>query len=148
MPIPEIIPILRIEDYHTHYIGHLADGRQFFGYETFVLPKDASGGDWASRRQEYAVLYLFDQHGTHLATDFWYGGTSAEPRSPGTTQRLEEMIEALGPYEFGDIKVRPFLTMIDNVEFGLVPDLESECISLEPSSTIAFYAPWEGEYDT
>jgi hypothetical protein len=148
MPIPDIIPIKRFEDYHTHYIGHLADGRQFFGYEVIVLPKVITGADWGSHTQQYAVLYLFDRDGTHLQTDFWYGGTSGEPRSPGTHVKLEEMVAALGPYEFGDIRVRPFVTMIDDEEFGLVPDEEYECINLQPSMSIAFYAPWDGEYDT
>jgi hypothetical protein len=29
MIIPEIIPINRMEDYHTHYLGQVDDGRLF-----------------------------------------------------------------------------------------------------------------------
>ena len=45
MAIPEKIPIQRIEDYHTHHIGSMQDGRQFFGYETFIFPDGIPKGD-------------------------------------------------------------------------------------------------------
>jgi len=41
-----------------------------------------------------------------------------------------------------------FQTKIDGVVFGLVPAEEIESIELQPSSTIAFHEPWDGEYDT
>jgi hypothetical protein len=44
--------------------------------------------------------------------------------------------------------VKLFQTTIDGVVFGLVPDAENETVELQPSSTIAFQSPWDGEYDT
>lgn len=58
MQFPEKIPIVRIEQYYTHYLGHTADEQQCWAYVTFVytvLPKDVQG-DWQDYRNEYAVL--------------------------------------------------------------------------------------------
>lgn len=32
--------------------------------------------------------------------------------------------------------------------FGLVVNEEIEAVDLQPSSTISFHEPWDGEYDT
>ena len=58
------------------------------------------------------------------------------------------MINELGKIEFCYIAVKPFQTVIDGVSFGLVPNNEYETVELEPSSTILFHEPWDGEYDT
>jgi formate hydrogenlyase regulatory protein HycA len=58
------------------------------------------------------------------------------------------MVNELGRVEFKDICVKPFKTVIENIEFGLVVNEENESIDLEPSSTISFQEPWDGEYYT
>lgn len=146
--IPEKIPIQRIEDYHTHFVGKTEDGRQFFGYETFVFPNGIPTSDWEKYRKEYVVLYIFDQEGNHLKTDHWYAGTTSETDETVIRERLEQMIRELGQTTFSDIEVKPFQTIIDGIVFGLVPNEEEETVDLEPSSTISFHEPWDGEYDT
>ncbi|HZY83142.1 MAG TPA: hypothetical protein VFE50_26665 [Cyclobacteriaceae bacterium] len=148
MPIPKKIPIQRMEDYHTHYIGKIADGRQFFGYESFVFPSGVPANEWQSQRKEYVVLYIFDSDGNHLETLHWFAGTTAEQSQGATTQWLEKKISELGDFEYTDINVKPFQTIIDGVVFGLVPNEEYEVVELEPGSAIAFHEPWDGEYDT
>lgn len=146
--IPEKIPIQRMEDYHTHFLGKTEDGRQFFGYETFVFPNGVPTSDWEKHRKEYVVLYIFDQEGNHLKTDHWYAGTTSETDETVIRERLEQMIRELGQTTFSDIEVKPFQTIIDGIVFGLVPNEEEETVDLEPSSTISFHEPWDGEYDT
>jgi hypothetical protein len=147
--IPERIPIQRIEDYHTHFLGKTEDGRQFFGYETFVFPKGTpASSDWQMYRKEYVVLYVFDKDGNHLVTNHWYAGTTSESDQSVMRERLEQMIKELGNTKFCDIAVKPFQTVIDGVAFGLIPNDEYEAVDLEPSSTISFQEPWDGEYDT
>ena len=146
--ITEKIPIQRIEDYHTHFVGKTEDGRQFFGYETFVFPNGVPTSDWEKHRKEYVVLYIFDQEGNHLKTDHWYAGTTSETDETVIRERLEQMIRELGQTTFSDIEVKPFQTIIDGIVFGLVPNEEEETVDLEPSSTISFHEPWDGEYDT
>jgi formate hydrogenlyase regulatory protein HycA len=146
--IPDSFPIRREEDYHTHYIGKTADGRQFFGYQTFVLSYGITGEDWPNHRKEYVVLYIFDSTGNHLETRHWYAGTTSETNGRQTTEKLEQMIAQLGTVAYCDILVKPFQTLIDGIVFGLVPDEEYQTVDLEPSSTISFHEPWDGEYDT
>lgn len=147
MAIPERFPINREEDYHTHYIGKYTNGNQFFGYETFVHVRPVPlGEDWQNYRKEYVVLYIFDEEGNFIDFKHWYAGTTAENKE--TTPALELMIESGGSYEFCNIVVKPFQVEIDGEIFGLIPDEEYDSIELMPSSTIAFYEPWDGEYDT
>ena len=150
MQFPEKIPIERIEEYHTHYLGKAADGRQFWGYVTFVytvLPKDVQG-NWEDYRNEYVVLHLFDNEGNHINTNHWLGGTTSQVSDIQLYSKLEEMIVELGPIEFGDIEVKLFKTIIDGVTFGLIPDEDYHYINLEPNSTISFGEPWDGSYST
>ncbi|GAO41404.1 hypothetical protein [Flavihumibacter petaseus] len=147
---PDKIPIERIENYHTHHLGRTADGRQFFGYVTHVysiLPKDVSG-DPDDYRNEYAILHLFDQDGNHLETKHWLGGTTKQVTDRMMFAHLAGMVEALGEIHYGNIIVRLFETEIDGVTFGLIPETQFGFIELQPNSTIAFAAPWDGSYDT
>ncbi|AYB34006.1 hypothetical protein [Chryseolinea soli] len=147
--IPKKIPIKREEDYHTHYIGKTSDGRQFFGYETFVFPKGVPlSDDWTKVRREYVVLYIFDKDGNYLTTNHWFAGTTSETNDSLTRKKLEELISELGDVNYTDILVRPFKTIIDGHVFGLVPNRILRTVDLEPSSTISFHWPWDGEYDT
>ena len=151
MPIPEIIPIMRIEDYHTHYLGKVHDGRQFWGYQTFVFSKpiDAISGDgWTKHRREYIVLHTFDINGNYIKTDYEFCGTTDICDDERSIQKLEDFISALGDTEYTDIAVKMFTTIIDGYTFGLIPNEEDENVDLEPSSTISFHEPWDGEYDT
>lgn len=146
--IPEKFPIKREENYHTHYLGKTQDGRQFFGYETFVFPNGMPQSDWTKGRKEYAVLYLFDKKGNHLKTNHWYAGTTSEINDFIIKEKLEQMISELGSIEYTNIIVKPFQTIIDGVIFGLIPNEEYETVDLQPNSTISFQEPWDGEYDT
>ena len=58
------------------------------------------------------------------------------------------MVKKLGKVKYMDISVELFEVEIDNHKFGLVADLESRCVNAQPSSTISFYEPWDGEYYT
>lgn len=152
MAIPDIIPIMRIEDYHTHYLGKTKGGRQFWAYQTFVFSKPFSNigtDDWKKYRREYVVLHTFDKTGKYLKTDHWFCGTTDTCDDKVSLQKLEGFISALdSSIEYGDIAVRPFSTIIDGYIFGLIPNEEYESVDLEPSSTISFHEPWDGEYDT
>ena len=145
---PERIPIMREENYHTHYLGELEDGRLFFGYETFVFPNGFSGENWQEERLEYAIVYLFDRDGNHVETIHELAGKTSEIDMGKSNEILKGLFEPLGKLNFRSIEVKPFSTIIDGIEFGLIPDNETQSIELQPSSTIAFFEPWDGEYDT
>ena len=151
MTIPDKLPIMRMEDYHTHYLGKAADGQLFWGYQTFAFTKPYSeiqqGEDWKKYRKEYALLHLFDKDGNYLSTKYWSGLTT-EINDQQLKDKLQEMVSELGDIYFQDIEIKIFQTHLDNVIFGLVVDKESEMINLQPSSTISFQEPWDGEYYT
>ena len=147
MTFPEKIPIERMEDYQTEYMGRLADGRLFWAYTTFLytVPHEERGEDWQIYRREYCILFLFDKNGDLLSNQ-----SRSEPilGASDLEVQLEEWVTELGRLEYGDIEVKLFQVVIDGHVFGLVPNEEGKCIELQPSNTIAFYEPWDGEYCT
>jgi len=151
MTIPEKLPIMRMEDYHTHYLGKVADGQLFWGYQTFAFTKPYSeikqGDDWKKYRKEYVLVHTFDKGGNYLTTKYW-SGLATEIDDQQLEDKLQEMVSELGNIDFQDIEIKIFQTQLDNIIFGLVIDEESEMINLQPSSTISFQAPWNGEYYT
>lgn len=149
MKFPDKIPVERMEDYHTHHIGKYDNGNQFWGYGTFVFTERpiSKGEDWEKYRREYAVLYLFDKEGNFKEAKYEFAGTSDSLKFDIET-KIEEMISKLGEIEYCKIEVKLFEIEIDGFKFGLIPDEASEMIYLQPSSTIAFGEPWDGEYWT
>lgn len=151
MTIPNKLPILRMEDYHTHYLGQAKDGRLFWGYLTFVFTKPYStieqGDDWKKYRKEYALVHTFDQDGNYLVTKH-RSALANETTSQKEEEQLEQMVDELGEVTFQDIEIKIFETKIDDIIFGLVIDEESEMINLQPGSMISFQEPWDGEYYT
>lgn len=149
MKFPKKIPIERIEDYHTHYMGKYENGNQFWAYETFVFAESPipEGKDWKKHRREYAVLYLFDKKGNFQEARYEFAGTTDSLKFD-IHDKIEEMVSKLGEIIYCNIEVKPFEIEIDRFKFGLIPNEESEMIELQPSNTIAFSEPWDGEYDT
>ena len=147
--VPKIIPISRMEGYHTHYIGVMKNGNQFFGYTTFAFVENKPiHKDWEEKRKEYSVIYIFDKKGNLINTECKFIGFTNEIKFDKPKIELDNMMLNLGLIKFQDIKVKPFKTTIDNIVFGLIPVNENKSIILEPSNTIAFFEPWDGEYYT
>jgi formate hydrogenlyase regulatory protein HycA len=153
MAVPRILRILREEGYHTDQIGNYGAGNQFVGFVTATLPTPLPD-DWQVHKRWYAVLHTFDATGNHLNTEVSYAGTTASGERQAVERaeaRLGEMIAALGKVRYGDVKVGLFQVQIDGHTFGLVdasePDEGYESIHLLPND-LAFFAPWDGTYDT
>ncbi len=151
MNIPVKLPINRVEDYHTHYLGQADDGRLFWGYQTFAFTKTYAeieeSDDWRKYRNEFAVVHFFDLDGNYLNSRHW-SALSADTNDHELTNKLEEMLADLGSITFCNIEIKLFQTKIDNIIFGLIPDEQNEMIHLQPGSTISFQEPWDGEYYT
>lgn len=151
MKFPTILPIARMEDYHTHYLGQCSDGRLFWAYETFFYSKslqEIQNNEWKKYRKEYALLHTFDKAGNYLDTAYVYAGTSEETGGVPLENEIEKLVATLGEVEYKDIEVKLFQTIIDGYVFGLVADEETGMIDLEPGSLISFMEPWDGEYYT
>jgi formate hydrogenlyase regulatory protein HycA len=143
---PKLIPIKRMQDYHTHYLGKIDDGRLFFGSETFAYTETNFKTRNLEDRIDFAVLYLFDKKGDFQEAIYFMATSQTEKNL--LSIKLDELVNSLGKIKFCDIKVKPFETIIEGIKFGLIIDGETESIDLEPSSTISFSEPWDGEYYT
>jgi formate hydrogenlyase regulatory protein HycA len=152
MTIPDKLPIMRMEDYHTHYLGKVADGRLFWGYQTFAFNKPYAeiqqGDDLKKHRKEYVLVHTFDKNGNYLTTKYWVAALTTDLNEQQLENKLEELVTELGDIVLQDIEIKIFQTQIDNITFGLIVDEETEMINLQPSSTISFQEPWDGEYYT
>lgn len=131
-----------MEDYHTHYLGQVSDGRLFMGYETSSI--DYGEGT----RKDYAVLHTFDKKGNYLSSEYAFAGSPSNGCGISMSDKMESMVQSLGKIKYKDITVKVFQTEIDGVLFGFVPDEESEMLHLQPGSLISFSEPWDGEYFT
>ena len=152
MTIPDKLPIKRIEDYHTHYLGQVADGRLFWGYQTFVFDKSYSGiqqgEDWQKHRKEYVLVHMFDKDGNYITTKYWVAGLPSDVNDQQLEDKLNTLVKELGDIVFKDIEIKLFQVQIDNIIFGLVIDENNKLINLQPGSSISFHEPWDGEYYT
>jgi hypothetical protein len=121
------------DDYHARYVGHTADGGQFFLTTPFV-----------PGRRDFVALYLFDRDGRFVEADI----------DPFDEELYQRRIEDLGQADFGRIVVEPFEVERFGQTFGLVidePDASGErwWVTVEPGNYMAFAPPWDlGIYDT
>ncbi len=137
-------PIIRInhDDYHAKYVGRTSDGRQFFLTTPFV-PFGC----------EFVALYLFDEKGNLLETRIDQLGGRAQIEAEPERDTLAVRLSELGEVAFCDVVVAPFRIERFGVEFGLIaqaPEDGSEnwWVTVEPGDYMAFYPPWDGNYDT
>ena len=132
------------DDYHAKFVGKVHDGSQFF----LTHPFAQSLGDRPGAN--FMALYIFDEFG--LLTD-----ARIEQLGEVTQSEVDEMTQrwlaTLGKYRFADISVAPFCVEKFGREFGLIFDPEDEeelgsWVTVQPGDYMAFYPPWDGEYDT
>ncbi len=140
-----------MDDEHTRYMGTCSGGRLFWGYTTFAFATvfaNLESNDWRANRKEYVVLHLFKKDGRYLSTQHLFAGTTDKADQALMKQTLEAWIAQLGEIAYGDIEVSLFQTKIDKVTFGLIINEDEECVDLQPSTTVSFMEPWNGEYYT
>jgi hypothetical protein len=147
--LPKRIPVMRMEDYHTHYLGKTEDGKLFLGSETFAhveKEKQISPGTVYQNRIDLAILYIFDKNGKFINYKHW--STTIDAERNKTEEKLQHMIKELGNTSFCDVELETFEINIDGIKCGLIANEESVSIDLYPSNTISFQEPWDGEYYT
>jgi hypothetical protein len=130
------------DDYHAEHVGTLSDGRQFFVTTPFVPGK-----------REFIAVYLFDADGKLLEARIDDLGTRAGLDETAAKKKLDQRLAELGEVEHGRIEVRPFEVERFGVTFGLIPQPPEEededwSVILEPGNYMAFFEPYDGEYDT
>ncbi len=127
---------------------------QFLGCVVATLPEGKLPADWRAVKRWYAVLHRFNSSGKHVGTDHFFAGVTADGEDlviARARQELQRFISALSRVRYENIAVYLFTVTIDGTEFGLVeasePEEEYEAIELVPND-LAFFAPWDGTYDT
>lgn len=139
------------DDYDARYVGKLADGRQFFLTFPFT-PDDRSGGD-------YIALYLFDEFGQLLEARVHSEREEGLGTRDAVAAFVDRLLGGLGKLRYGDIRVAPFSVTRFGRTFGLVfdpgevdDDEDDEdfgiWVNVLPGDYMAFYPPWDGDYDT
>jgi len=147
--VPERIPISH-DDYHAKYVGRTHDGRLFFLTTPFCM-----GGP------DFVALYLFDEDGDLLEARIDELGSRKDASLSGNMkqqdardqQLLAQRLAELGNVSFESIEVKPFAIERNGVTFGLIvqepeDDEEPWSVIAEPGNYMAFFPPWDGDYDT
>ena len=112
--------------------------------------------------REFLALYIFDADGNLLESKIDDLGEREDKILPGNKldinfagSLMETRLSELGDFSFGDIEVAPFRVKKFGIEFGLIPQPPDEdedddelSVTAEPGDYMAFYEPWDGDYDT
>ena len=149
------------DDCHAKYIGLTAEGRQFFLSNLFEPAYEENPG------KEFVALFLFDSDGSLVEDRIDDFGTRAEmglsPVLPGNKiesnvieDTLQKRLAEMGDVQFCDIEIKPFEIERFGQAFGFIPQAPEDpndeddhwCIELHPGNFMAFYPPWDGDYDT
>jgi hypothetical protein len=138
------------DDFKARFVGHTQDKKQFFITQPFV-----------PHGRDFVACYVFDEQGQCISVKIHDLGKRTDKILPGNAlveSRDAEDIQRqflleLGDVEFGDILVSPFSHDAHETTFGLVPrppeeDDDDWLVTAEPGDYMAFYPPWDGEYDT
>lgn len=144
---PKLIRINH-DDYHARHVGKTKGGDQFFLTHPFAPAMgDDPGGS-------YIALYVFDAFGALKEARI----QQSPPTASEVDALVESLLQGLGEHRHADIRVSPFSTERFGRTFGLVFDPgegeddeegDDDCwVTVEPGNYMAFYPPWEGDYDT
>jgi hypothetical protein len=138
---PSLLAIVP-DDYKAEHVGRTSDGRQFFLTTPF-----APGGD------DFVALYVFDSDGLLLDALIDSFGPRATCDDEAFWRHHGDRLAGLGDVEITRIDVAPFEIERFGMKFGLIPrapedDGEDWNVEVQPGNYMAFYPPWDGEYDT
>lgn len=152
--LPPRLVRINHDDYKAQYVGKLPDGSQFFLTFPFEPRIEGSGGG------SYIALYQFDEFGALTKADIFDEKQEGLRTESAVDAFAEQLLQKLGPHKFQDIAVTPFSVNAFGIQFGLIfdpGDAEDEhededepsiWVTVEPGNYMAFYPPWDGDYDT
>ena len=141
MSAPQIVRIKR-DNYQAKHVGRTAGGRQFFLTAPFV-----------PLERDFVALYLFDADGNLLEFRIDDLGAREEFNDERGREIVASRLEGLGEIAFGNIAIKPFSVERFGIEFGLILEAPTDdegqwSATFEPGDYMAFYPPWNGDYDT
>ncbi len=131
--LPDKILVKREEDYHTNYIGNYGENLTFIGFPFF-------GG--LSQTRPLAVLHLLDSEGSLVTSEIWEREKMYEAEA-----ELKNAINNLPNAKYCDIETKTFSVELNGLVFGFIPREDGACIVYQPYD-LAFFPPWDGNYET
>jgi hypothetical protein len=137
--------LINHDDYHAEFIGRLNDGRQFFLTTPFVPKSKDNPGC------EFVALFYFDKDGALLEAKIDNLGPRATMDHELSDNLFRTRLDEVVGGEFTDIEIAPFTVERFGIEFGFIPEQLEDgdwTITLQPGDFMAFFAPWDGDYDT
>ena len=147
MSTHEAIPITH-DDYHAKHIGETGE-RQFFLTTPFVPARSDADGC------EFIALYLFDAFGKFIEAKIENLGPRKDLDRDSARAKYDEFLASIDEPYFCDINIEPFSVKRSGIEFGLIPldaefveEDEDTPLEVQPGNYMAFYPPWNGDYDT
>jgi predicted DNA-binding WGR domain protein len=137
------------DDDQAKYVGKLADGDQFF----LTFPFIPGGGPRPGG--DFIALYRFDEFGLLKDAQVYSESEQGLKTQTAVEEFVASLLQGLGKFKYGDIKVAPFAVERFGERFGLIwdpgdadDDEPYTCVTVEPGNYMAFNPPWEGDYDT
>lgn len=131
--LPKSIPIKRKEDYHTDCLGTYDTNMQYMGFAFFVN---------TGQKRPISVLHILDKSGNHIESSIWETEKMYEAE-----KNLKDAINKLSNSKPGNIKVKPFSVKLNGINIGLIAREDGACYNYMPYD-LAFFPPWNGQYDT
>jgi len=131
--LPNKINVNREEDYHTNFIGKYGDNLTFIGFPFFGGP---------SQTRPLAVLHLLDSEGALVSSEIWEKEKMYEAEA-----ELKNAISNLPDARYCDVETQTFSVELNGLTFGFIPREDGACIVYQPYG-LAFFPPWNGNYDT
>lgn len=150
MPVLECIPIKRVPDYRTEYVGRWARGR-FLGNVISQSDRWAVSermSNWRDSSRWFAYLHEFDHDGPYVESTVDSPGPGPQARDEAI-RLLREWLVGIPGLVYGAIAIRPFSAEHLGLKFGLVIEEGhgTDWAELYPDR-LGFHEPWDGEYDT
>lgn len=147
--LPPRFVAINHDDYHARYVGRTPDGGQFF----LTFPFAQTVGDQPGGN--FIALYLFDEFGLLRDAQVFDERTEGLLTQTAIEAFVAQLLAGLGKYKFSNIRVAPFAIERFGRVFGLVFDGRSDeddddsiWVNVLPGDYMAFYPPWDGDYDT
>lgn len=136
MNAPEMIPVKRMEDLYTNYVGVSEQSQCQYWYVEW--PRSISDKTGIS-----AVLFTFEPDGRFRGSHAIHVAECSD-----TSTDVVSLLASLGQTVPCDIAIRPFSIVLNDVQFGLFLSDDTTIATLEPGSLLMFSSPWDGEYWT
>lgn len=139
------------DDHHAEIVGKTKDLNQFFLTTPFTARHPET-----MKSCEYLALFIWEKDGTFKEAIIDNLGPREELDEEEYEKKLKNRIELLGKITITEIEIAPFEIEKFGLKFGLIYSSETfdgddepyETVILHPGNYMAFYPPWDGEYDT